>query len=211
MHGIGPFIYGLSTGFLMSVLLGVIFFMLIQASLKHGPRKGWVIASGVISGDIIFVILAIGFTRYIQDFLTAYEPYVNLAGGLVLFGIGISNIRKKRSNPELGDAVSGVKSARDFYFKPFIINLLNPANAMWWLGLYSVRPAVHYDLTQKILFASGAVGAVFFTEVAIAYAASGLRKYITAERLHRVDITVGAVLMGFGVWLLIKSGAGLWA
>lgn len=195
----------------MSVLLGVIFFMLIQASLKHGPRKGWVIASGVISGDIIFVILAIGFTRYIQDFLTAYESYVNLAGGLVLLGIGVSNIRKKRSNPELGDAVSGVKSARDFYFKPFIINLLNPANAMWWLGLYSVRPAVHYDLTQKILFAAGAVGAVFFTEVAIAYAASGLRKYITAERLHRVDLTVGAVLMGFGVWLLIKSGAGLWA
>jgi threonine/homoserine/homoserine lactone efflux protein len=195
----------------MSVLLGVIFFMLIQASLNHGPQKGWVIASGVISGDIIFVILAIGFTRYIQDFLTAYESYVNLAGGLVLLGIGISNIRKKRVNPALGDAVSGVKSARDFYFKPFIINLLNPANAMWWLGLYSVQPAVHYDLTQKILFAVGAIGAVFFTEVAIAYAASGLRKYITAERLHRVDLMVGAVLMGFGFWLLIKSGAGLWA
>jgi threonine/homoserine/homoserine lactone efflux protein len=195
----------------MSVLLGVIFFMLIQASLKHGPQKGWIIASGVISGDILFVILAIGFTRYIQDFLMAYEPHVNLAGGLVLLGIGISNIRKKRENPDLGDSESGVHSTRDFYLKPFIINLLNPANAMWWLGLYSVRPAVHYDLTEKILFASGAIGAVFFTEVAIAYAASGLRKYITAERLRGVDVAVGLVLMGFGVWLFIKAGAGFWA
>ncbi|MFN5251491.1 MAG: LysE family translocator [Bacteroidota bacterium] len=195
----------------MSVLLGVIFFMLIQASLNHGPQKGWVIASGVISGDILFVILAIGFTRYIQEFLTAYEPYVNLVGGLVLLVIGISNIRKKRGNPDLGDAAKEVHSTRDFYFKPFLINLLNPANAMWWLGLYSVRPAVHYDLTQKIIFASGAIGAVFFTEVAIAYAASGLRRYITAERLQRVDVTVGLVLMGFGVWLFIKAGAGFWA
>jgi len=189
----------------------VIFFMLIQASLNHGPQKGWVIASGVISGDILFVILAIGFTRYIQEFLTAYEPYVNLVGGLVLLVIGISNIRKKRGNPDLGDAAKEVRSTRDFYFKPFLINLLNPANAMWWLGLYSVRPAVHYDLTQKIIFASGAIGAVFFTEVAIAYAASGLRRYITAERLQRVDVTVGLVLMGFGVWLFIKAGAGFWA
>lgn len=195
----------------MSVLLGVIFFMLIQASLNHGPQKGWVIASGVISGDILFVILAIGFTRYIQEFLTAYEPYVNLVGGLVLLVIGISNIRKKRGNPDLGDAAKEVHSTRDFYFKPFLINLLNPANAMWWLGLYSVRPAVHYDLTQKIIFASGAIGAVFFTEVAIAYAASGLRRYITAERLQRVDVTVGLVLMGFGIWLFIKAGAGFWA
>ena len=195
----------------MSVLLGVIFFMLIQASLNHGPQKGWVIASGVISGDILFVILAIGFTRYIQEFLTAYEPYVNLVGGLVLLVIGISNIRKKRGNPDLGDAAKEVHSTRDFYFKPFLINLLNPANAMWWLGLYSVRPAVYYDLTQKIIFASGAIGAVFFTEVAIAYAASGLRRYITAERLQRVDVTVGLVLMGFGVWLFIKAGAGFWA
>ena len=193
------------------MLLGVIFFMLIQASLNHGPQKGWVIASGVISGDILFVILAIGFTRYIQEFLTAYEPYVNLVGGLVLLVIGISNIRKKRGNPDLGDAAKEVHSTRDFYFKPFLINLLNPANAMWWLGLYSVRPAVHYDLTQKIIFASGAIGAVFFTEVAIAYAASGLRRYITAERLQRVDVTVGLVLMGFGVWLFIKAGAGFWA
>lgn len=195
----------------MSVLLGVIFFMLIQASLNHGPQKGWVIASGVISGDILFVILAIGFTRYIQEFLTAYEPYVNLVGGLVLLVIGISNIRKKRGNPDLGAAAKEVHSTRDFYFKPFLINLLNPANAMWWLGLYSVRPAVHYDLTQKIIFASGAIGAVFFTEVAIAYAASGLRRYITAERLQRVDVTVGLVLIGFGVWLFIKAGAGFWA
>lgn len=195
----------------MSVLLGVIFFMLIQASLKHGPQKGWIIASGVISGDILFVILAIGFTRYIEDFLTAYESYVNLAGGLVLLGIGISNIRKKRSNPDLGETVKEVHSTRDFYFKPFIINILNPANAMWWLGLYSVRPAVHYDLTQKVIFASGAIGAVFFTEVAIAYAASGLRRYITADRLHRVDVTVGVVLMGFGIWLLVKACSGFWA
>ena len=45
--------YGLTTGFVMSVSLGVVFFMLIQAGLIGGIRKGLPIALGVILGDLI--------------------------------------------------------------------------------------------------------------------------------------------------------------
>ena len=76
-----PLLYGIGTGFMMSVMLGAIFFMLIQTGVKHGYKKAFIIASGVIVCDILFVILAISFTGLIRDFLKA-ERSTNTTAGL---------------------------------------------------------------------------------------------------------------------------------
>lgn len=191
-------------GFLMSVLLGVIFFMLIQAGIRHGYKKGFTIAAGVITGDIIFIILAIGFTGYIGRFLTEHEHQVSMLGGAVLMVMGAAAFLKKRELDTL-EKPSRMKSARDYFLKPFAINLLNPANAAWWLGLFSIPPALNYQTDQKIIFASGAVLTVFFTEVGVAAAASGLKKYIRPKTLKVVDTTVGVVLLLVGARMLIKA------
>lgn len=192
----------------MSVLLGVIFFMLIQAGIRHGYKKGFSIAAGVITGDLLFVILAIGFTAAISEFLKSHDGKVALAGGMLLMIMGVASLFKKREPVQLDKPVSRLSNARDFYFKPLIINLLNPANAAWWLGLYSVPPALNYALDQKIVFAAGALGTVFWTEVGVAAAASGLKKFISPKTLKRVDTVVGIVLIIIGLRLLQKA-AGL--
>lgn len=191
-------------GFLMSVLLGVIFFMLIQAGIRHGYKKGFSIAAGVITGDIIFIILAIGFTGYISQFLTEHENQVSMLGGAVLVIMGAAAFMKRRELDTM-EKPSRMKSTRDYFLKPFFINLLNPANAAWWLGLFSIPPALNYQTDQKIIFASGAVLTVFFTEVGVAAAASGLKKYIRPRTLKMVDTTVGVVLLLVGARLLIKA------
>lgn len=205
MHIIGPFFYGIGTGFLMSVLLGVIFFMLIQAGLKYHWKKGFNIAAGVITGDIIYVILAISFTGAIAAFLAKNEHTIAIVGGVILLIMGVAAILKKRQIPGTDEKISSLKNARDFYFKPLLINLVNPANAAWWLGLYSMPPALHYATDQKIIFAAGAICTVFFTEVGVAATASKLKKYITPATIHKVDVGVGILLMAVGVRLVLKG------
>lgn len=179
----------------MSVLLGAIFFMLIQVGVKNGASKGWSIAAGVITGDIIFVILAISFTSYISDFLKAHEGKASVVGATVFLLMGVATFLKKREPIEEEAQISRSKHARDFYIKPFVINLLNPANAAWWLGLYSIPPAVDYQFAQKIAFAFGAVATVFFTEVGVAYTAAALKRFISPVILKRIDMVVGLVLI----------------
>jgi L-lysine exporter family protein LysE/ArgO len=203
---LGPFIYGIGTGFLMSVLLGVIFFMLIQVGIKHDWKKGFTIASGVITGDILFVALAIGFTGYIRYFLREHESAISIFGGSVMLVMGVVTFAQSRGNMDISENTSTLRSARDFYLKPFVINLVNPANAAWWLGLYSMPPALNYETDQKIVFAAGAVATVFFTEVGVAAAASKLKKYITVRILKRIDAVVGTALLLVGLRLVLKGG-----
>lgn len=202
MYWLYPFGYGILTGFLMSVLLGVIFFMLIQAGVKHGCKKGITIAAGVVTGDIIFVALAIGFTGYVSEFLKQHDDKVSLVGGCVLLIMGIAALFQKRELEQMAKPKSPGKNARDYFVKPFFINLLNPANAAWWLGLYSIPPALNFAFDQKIVFAAGAVSTVFFTEVGVAAAASRLKKYIKPRTLKIVDTAVGVALIAVAARLI---------
>ena len=152
----------------MSILLGVVFFLLIQAGIQHGIKKGVIIASGVIAGDLIFLSLAISFTAAISDFLQKYQQSIYWLGGLLLLVMGSWTWLKKRSAVGENNEVKGLKSARDFFVKPFLINLLNPANAAWWLGLYSFPPASEFEISQKFVFGAFAIMAIFGTEIGIA-------------------------------------------
>jgi threonine/homoserine/homoserine lactone efflux protein len=202
---LAPALYGLVAGFMMSILLGVVFFMLIQAGIQHGTKKGVIIASGVITGDIIFLSLAIGFTAAIAEFLQKYQQLISLLGGLLLLAMGLWMWLKKRRVGEENKEVKGLRSARDFFIKPFVINILNPANAAWWLGLYSFPPASAYGLQQKIIFGAFAVLAIFSTEVGIATGASMLKNYIKGKWLKKVDKAVAVVMFIMGLNLLLRA------
>lgn len=200
-----PALYGLLAGFMMSILLGVVFFLLIQAGIQHGTQKGMIIALGVICGDIIFLSLAIGFTAAISDFLHKHQQIIGLLGGLLLWVMGLWMWTKKRRIGEENKEIGGLRTARDFFIKPFFINLLNPANAAWWLGLYGFPPASGYGLSQKIVFGGFAILAIFSTEVGIAAGASMLKKYIKEKWLKKVDKLVAIVMFVMGLNLLSRA------
>lgn len=205
MYWAAPALFGLLTGFMMSILLGVVFFLLIQAGIQYGTKKGVIIAAGVVAGDLIFLSLSIGFTAAISGFLQKHSQAIALIGGLVLLVMGWWMWTKKRRAEEENQEIKGLRSARDFFVKPFIINILNPANAAWWLGVYSFPPASGYGTQQKIVFGAFAIVAIFSTEVGIAAGASLLKNYIREKWLKKVDKLVAVVMFLMGLNLFIRG------
>jgi threonine/homoserine/homoserine lactone efflux protein len=201
---LSPLLSGIFFGFLMSILLGAIFFMLIQAGLRYNYKKGILIASGVICGDAIFIFLAIYFTDNISEFIIKNESSINILGGIVFLLIGGFTLIKKRDenmDSEM-DVIKTSRNARDFFIKPFVINILNPANALWWLGLFSTV-GQNYDISQKIVFSIGALASIFTTEVGISFSASKLKKYINSRTLKAIDLVAGSVLIISGLKMII--------
>lgn len=188
----------------MSILLGAIFFMLIQAGLRYNYKKGILIASGVICGDAIFIFLSIYFTDNISEFIIKNESSINILGGIVFLLIGGFTLIKKRDeniDSEM-DVIKTSRNARDFFIKPFVINILNPANALWWLGLFSTV-GQNYNISQKIVFSIGALASIFTTEVGISFSASKLKKYINSRTLKVIDLVAGSVLIISGLKMII--------
>ena len=188
---------GLGAGFLMTVLLGAIFFLLLNQSIQNGYKSCIPIALGVITGDAIFVTLAVIFTSQITSFLSLYQNYISIIGGVVLIVLGVINMRKKLPINKVHEGKGSL------YAKAFTINFLNPANAAWWLSLYSLAPMSEFQLPNKLTFGAFAIIGIFTTEIAVAFGAQNLKKWLNGPRLQKLNFGIGLVFILLGLKLVL--------
>ena len=75
-------------GFFMAFMIGPVFFMLIQTSILKGARAAIAFDVGVITADIVFILLAyFGSRSVLQDIKD--DPRLFFIGGLVLIVYGL--------------------------------------------------------------------------------------------------------------------------
>lgn len=197
-------LYGLITGMVMSVMLGTVFFALVQNSIDNGFKSGVIISIGVIFSDLILIIFSYFNANLIPEGGNT-EFIVRICGGVFLIGYGLSNILKKKkvSYPD-------TKTGRWFFYiaTGFLLNILNPGNFIGWLAISThLQQVAEYNFWQCIFFYGGALTAIFFMEMLISFAGSSLKKYISERLLVVVDRVVGVIFIGFAIYLLYPAVA----
>ncbi len=192
---------GLLTGFVLSMMLGTVFFALIKNSLAFGPKTGVFIATGVIICDIMFISLAL-LSQPFADFLKQYKHEVSIGGGILLLIFGIFMMAQSKPNMEAGK-VFGQGSNWFYIGNGFLLNVVNPVNFFVWLGISSsLTIQFQYDINDKIIFFTASLFSIFFAEIGIALFASKLRKWVTPTILQRVNQISGLVFIGVGLKLI---------
>ena len=206
MFSFSAFLYGLPVGFAFSCALGPVFFLLIKASLEYGFRAAVSIALGVILADLVLLGTAYG---GVEAFLPKSDMnvtfWVELLGGLLLFGIGLATILKKRENTE-GGTLPYERRIIKHLSMGFFLNIINPANFFEWVGAASVlKSKYQFETFENVSFFVGALLAVFITELLVAYFATRLRKILNDRVIHAINVVTGAVFIGSGIWLLLEA------
>ena len=76
-------IEGVGMGLLLSLMIGPVFFTLIQTSLEQGFRHSFILATGILFSDLIYVLITYwGVSIIINNPLL--EIYLGFAGGVIL-------------------------------------------------------------------------------------------------------------------------------
>ncbi|MEM9982437.1 MAG: LysE family transporter [Bacteroidota bacterium] len=196
------FLYGLGTGMVFSLMLGTVFFSLIQNSIDYGYRSGVFIALGVIVADIIFILAAIFGAQYLPE-IDNFDFYVNLLGFCLLIVLGLVSIMKK--NPQLVYPKTQWGSNLYFLGNGFLLNTLNPANFFIWVAIVAKLTEDNFLINEVIIFFIACLLAIFGTEVGIAIFASRLKKFFTPKTLQYVNRIAGIIFMLFGIKLLLDA------
>ena len=196
---VAAYFNGLITGFTLSIVLGTVFFCLIQNSIDNGFKSGYFIATGVIVSDLLLIVVSY-FNSNLFPSGGKTEIIARSCGALILIVMGISNIRSKK---KVLFPIAYNTNPFVLALKGFMLNLLNPANYINWLAISVMLVNVaHYEKTEIYFFYGGALSGIFITEILIAYFASLLKKYITEKFLRRLDVILGIVFVVFAFMLL---------
>jgi len=198
---------GIASGLVLALLVGPVFFTILQTSIERGFWSGMWVAAGVSLSDATYIFLAyLGLSKMLSNHKS--QVYMAYAGGLILFAFGAYYLFVK-SRRILDFKSVNIKARSPFRLaaKGFIINGLSPMVLIFWIGTVSVATGefgytTHYQIS---LFFGAIVATVFATDMLKAKLADKLREVLTPQLVRIMNIVLGVVMVVFGGRLLLYA------
>jgi threonine/homoserine/homoserine lactone efflux protein len=197
------FTEGLVIGFAMIAFIGPVFFYLLKTTLQSGYKSGFSVACGIITSDILCVILClIGFIPFFNN--PANKTVITITGGIILLLLGTKYLFKPSiSYDSIG--TTKTKQIAGYFTKGFLINFVNPFVFLVWIGIIGLGESKFGNTTKLYIFLSGVLAGIFITDSLKVILAQKIKPFINPERLIFIYRIIGVVLIIFGIrvfWLL---------
>jgi threonine/homoserine/homoserine lactone efflux protein len=198
---------GIQFGIFLALLIGPVFFTILQTSIEKGFFYGTMVAIGVSLSDIFYVAICyFGLISLVND--PANAVYLAYGGGIVLIGFGFYHvIIKGRGNAALGKTIKA-KSPFRYVLKGFILNGFSPTVLFFWVATVSSLMTLGYSSGQDFsIFFGALLITVLLMDILKAFLADKLRSWVTVRFIRLSNIILGIVLIGFGLKLiLVQAG-----
>ncbi|WP_343486868.1 LysE family transporter [Allomuricauda sp. d1] len=190
-------------GFVLSMMIGPVFFVLLETSATKGFRAGVCLNIGVILADILFLLIAY-FTSFQLLENLSNQPGLYVFGGMILLVYGIVIFVKKDVKKP------GVKPSKGTFLnlivKGFLLNFINVGVLVFWLGvLIVVGPSLNNNPNRILTFFTTVLSTYFIVDLFKILLAKQLKKKLTKEKIRLVKKILGLVLLVCGLVLIIKG------
>ncbi|MDJ1466310.1 LysE family transporter [Cytophagaceae bacterium YF14B1] len=201
---------GMKYGLILSVTfsLGPVFFSLLQTGIQKGFRSGALMAAGIALSDLMYAFVCqLGLSQLVKQF----ESNIAAVGGLIAIGFGIATFMKKSRLEVADNGTNQPQRVGTFRFisKGFLLNSLNPAVVLFWIGMASVASAkIEKSPAEAYIFLAGIISILFSSDLLKVYFARRISNYLSSHTLDWMNRIVGLCLTGFGVWLIYSALTG---
>jgi L-lysine exporter family protein LysE/ArgO len=188
-------ITGLLLGLFTLVFIGPVLFYLIKASIEDGRKAGYAVALGIITGDIIYVLLVLfGVGDYFNQ--PKIKWWMLLVTAIVLLTMGLKNLLSKDThNKEVGQTN---QTLFKHFLNGFIINFVNPFVLAVWIFFLSYNQEL-YAAAEVIISLCITLLVIFATDCLKAYYSEKLNKVLTPKTLLTINKVVGILFLIFSI------------
>lgn len=197
---------GLILGLTLAVLIGPVFFALLQTSIQRGFWAAALLALGISMSDAFYILI----TNIFVSFLTGNEAvkfFLGVFGGIILITIGImTSLKKPVMYDETGPIGMSHFQKAKYFIKGFLLNFAHPGVLIFWLGVISFITAKgDYDTAEKARLYSATIATVFVTDLLKSFLASRIKKFISYTLLLWMNRVLGLLLVLFGMHLFLST------
>lgn len=204
---------GILFGMLLSILIGPVFFVLLETSIKKGARHAIFIDIGVLLSDVLYLVAAFFFSEKINQSINEFA-YLKYVGAALFIILGIVSIVNKKS-PQKGKQIDvdglekmgnnpvSIMRVRTYFAligKGVGLNAINPAVLVYWIGASTyATEQLQIEGTNLIYYFSATLATMFGLDLLKIHFASKLKNKLTPRTLEMVSVVVGCCLIFFGL------------
>jgi threonine/homoserine/homoserine lactone efflux protein len=207
---------GVVTGFILSIMIGPVFFVLLETSIRKGIRAAIAFDLGVILNDIVYIGIAFFFYNQVESLSEGQDnSMLRLIGGCLFIAYGTHNFFKKVKEFDIQDDTADVKSTRGYMLlalKGFLLNLANPLVVFYWFSVMTLGAkdaAEGGSINSMLVFISAILITFFSIDLLKIVGAKSLRPLVTHRVLTGLNRLIGIVFFGFGAVLITQGIIGI--
>lgn len=208
---------GIVTGFILSIMIGPVFFLLLETSIRKGVRAALAFDLGVLLSDVVYILIAYVFYKEVHGITEGDDNYLlRLIGGALFVAYGVFTFFKKVKKIEVKKVSDrGDSTAKDYILlglKGFILNIANPLVIFYWFSVMTLgaRDIPEGGGHEYLFLFLGCILATFFAvDFLKILGAKRLRPLVTERVLIGLNRLIGIVFVFFGVFLMVQGIVGL--
>jgi threonine/homoserine/homoserine lactone efflux protein len=206
---------GFVTGFILSIMIGPVFFVLLETSIRKGVRAAIALDIGVLISDIVYILIAYLFYSEVKDISQGEDKSIlQLCGGILFTIYGVINFFKKVKYKKVkGIEIEAIRSIDYVWLglKGFLLNIANPLVVFYWFSVMTLgaKDAGGSDGWQMIFFLSVILVTFFTIDLLKIFGAKKLRPLVTQGLLVGLNRVIGIVFVVFGGFLIIQGILGM--
>jgi threonine/homoserine/homoserine lactone efflux protein len=209
-------------GFLLSIMIGPVFFVLLEISITKGFKAAMIFDAGVLLSDLFYIVISLFFAYQLKGLGDVKNNLIlSVLGGTLFIAYGVYNLFFKQvkmgaealDQDLLDSEDKAIKSNKNkdnsmLVLKGFMLNLLNPGVVIYWLAIIAkgfdlVAP---YDSDAHIVIFIAIILITFFgIDCLKAYVANKIKPLVTVKLLSGLNILIGIIFLGTGIFLILRQ------
>ena len=209
-------------GFLLSIMIGPVFFVLLEISITKGFKSAMIFDAGVLLSDLFYIVISLFFAYQLKGLGDVKNNLIlSVLGGTLFIAYGVYNFFFKQvkmgtgaldeellDSEEKANKSTKKKDNSMLVLKGFMLNLLNPGVVIYWLAII----AKGFDLVAP--YESDAHIVIFITIILItffgidclkAYVANKIKPLVTVKLLRGLNSLIGFIFLGTGIFLILRQ------
>ena len=196
---------GLLLGLSLAIATGPSFMALLQTSIKNGLKWGIALAFGIFLSDVFYISLSyLGASQLLNS--ARNQAFIGIGGGVLLFIFGVYNLFSKKNPLNVTDIHYDRENIYITFTKGFLLNTLNPAVPVLWIGTMSAVAAQFNLQTRYIfIFFASALFTVLGTDILKALVAHKIKALITPNLQLLLNRILGLILIGMAINLIYQA------
>lgn len=206
---------GIVTGFILSIMIGPVFFVLLETSIRKGIRAAIAFDMGVILNDIVYIAIAFFFYSQVEMLSQGDDNSVlRLIGGVLFIAYGVYNFFKETKEINVETDAMEPQNSRGYLLlalKGFLLNLANPMIVFYWFSVMTLgaKDAAEEGSGHSMIIYIASILITFFTiDLLKIVGAKSLRPLVTHKLLKGLNGLIGIVFVGFGIVLITQGAIG---
>ncbi len=192
-------------GFVLSFMIGPVFFVLLETSITKGFRAAISFDIGVLIADVLFITVAYFSSFKLLENLSN-QPGLFVFGGAILIVYGIVTFLNKAPKKQTTELKPKKENYFNLFIKGFFLNFINIGVLVFWLGvIIIVGPSVNNDPNRILVFFGTMIGVYFITDVFKILLAKQLKRHLTKSKITFIKKSLGVLLVICGIVLMVKG------